>query len=209
VVAAPLITNSLTVRELLLGRDPVGTIRRRLAETVALGALSQGEPVADAVRARAWRQVADAAAAASDIDLGSILVGSWRTHQALLEAAASTRLTTAAMVVPMGSRRVSLARRPVVEVAGAPPVRVEVAVDVDLTGVAAVLRGGALIAVTGGRCEVTASLSVSGVCLARRVASVDPSLAVPPADGVVLALPEQPGADRLWHRHHPARPSRY
>jgi hypothetical protein len=204
-MTSSLISTPMSAAQFLFGADPATRLAQRLDESGALDKAREDLGVAgDQVWAGARKEVAGIAADFCALDLGSVLVSVWRKHQALLDAATTTRTTGGAVVVPLGDRRVSLAQHPRIDMtlgkATVAVIRFELAVQIDVRCVSGVVRSGALVGVGGGRCDATVSFGASGSCLAKRTAAFDPGFALPLGGGIVLALPEQRQAGRSWRR---------
>jgi hypothetical protein len=200
-MTSSLLSTPTSVAGLLFGDDPAGALAERLDATGALDAARERVAGLGAdVWAGARSQLAGIAADFCALDVASVVVSAWRKHRALVDAAETTLATGATVVVPLGSRRISLVEHPSIDVtmgrATVAVVRFELALDVDVEGVAGVVRAGALVALQGGRCDVSARFAAAGVTLGERKASYDPGLAVPLGSGLVLAVPTQRGPHR-------------
>ncbi len=193
-----------TARDVLFGRDVdvPAELARRLRETDALASGREDlRVVGGAVWDGAYEQLAAMATDFLDLDIATVLVNGWRKHRELVGAAAVTSADDSTVVVPLGGRDLRLVRHPRVDAQlgtlTLPAVRFELAVDVAVLGVAGVVAGGRLVALTGGRCEVTVSLSAAGRLLADRTRTVDPHLSVPLGAGISLGVPPQRTADAV------------
>jgi hypothetical protein len=119
-----------------------------------------------------------------DIDLGDLVVLSWRKYSVLVEAARRTRAAPGTEeVVVLATHRVSSTYRPSVDVT-VDNVKVNtfefvLSVQIDIRGLSAVVRGGDLVALYGGDCLITATLTLEGARLAHREQTVDLRLFVP------------------------------
>lgn len=197
-----------TARDVLFGRDVdvPAELARRLRN---IDALASGREDLTVVGGGVWdgayEQLSAMATDFLELDIATVLVSGWRKHQDLVAAAAATSTDDSTVVVPLGARDLRLVRHPRVDVQlgtlTLPAVRFELAVDVAVLGVAGVVAGGRLVALTGGRCKVTVSLSAGGRLLADGTRTVDPQLAVSLGAGIALAVPPQrttdPVADQL------------
>ncbi len=187
-----------TAREVLFGDDVdvPGELARRLRQSDALASGREDlRVVGGAVWDGAYEQLSAMATDFLDLDIATVLVRGWRKHQELVAAAAVTSKDDSTVVVPLGARDLRLVRHPRVDVQlgtlTLPAVRFELAVDVAVLGVAGVVSGGRLIALTGGRCTVTVALSAGGRLLANGTRTVDPHLSVPLGTGIALGVPPQ------------------
>lgn len=113
-----------------------------------------------------------------ELDLGDLLVAGWRTHSRLVEAARRTSVAEGTEEIPMlASHRVTSVHRPRVDLyvdetfINAFEFLLEVLFDV--VGAAAAVRGGALVALHGGECTVSARLMFEGALLAKHSIRVD------------------------------------
>jgi hypothetical protein len=204
-MTSSLLTTPGAVATFLFGDDPASALAERLDSTGVLRKARERLPaIGDDVWAGACRELASMAADFCALDIASVVVSAWRKQRALIDAADSSRATGARIVVPLGSRRISLVQHPSIDMtvgrAKVAVIRFELAVDVDVECVAGVVRAGALVALEGGRCGVTARFTAAGVRLAERKAAFDPGVAVPLGSGIVLSLPSQRRPTRLRHR---------
>jgi hypothetical protein len=105
-----------------------------------------------------------------NLDFGDVLMSGWRKYTNLTEAAERTLASPGSEeVVALATHRVSSTHHPSVELL-VDGIKVhtfvfELTVVFDLTGVAAVLRRGSLVALRGGECVVTATLTLEGTPL--------------------------------------------
>jgi hypothetical protein len=118
-----------------------------------------------------------------DIDLGDALVHGWRKHSALTDSARRTLARPGSEeVVLLASRRVTSTYRPHVDLLVdhrlVNSFEFELQLVFDVTGLAAVVRAGDLVALRGGDCLVTATMTLEGALIARRQHRVDPELIV-------------------------------
>jgi hypothetical protein len=105
-----------------------------------------------------------------DFDLGSVLVSGWRKYTELTRAAKRTLAVPGSEeVVILAAHKVSSTHHPSVELL-VDGVKVytfvfELTVEFDLTGVVAVVWRGELVALRGGECVITVTLTFEGVPL--------------------------------------------
>ncbi len=142
-----------------------------------------------------------------EIDLGDALVAGWRTHASLEQAARRTlERPHSEEVVVLAAHTITSTHRPAVDLCVDGVVvnsfEFELVVVLVLTGVAAVVRAGQLVAVRGGRCDATVTLSLEGARLLRRERSLDLALLLPlrPPRSLVAsppAIPRQSTGSRL------------
>jgi hypothetical protein len=156
----------------------------------ALGQVSQ------AGREEAGSQVATVAHGLLDLDLGDLVVAGWRKHAALTTAAERTRATPGSSeVVELASHRVTSVYQPFVEVlindARVATIRFELAIELLVKALVGTVRGGQLVSLRAGTCEVTGRLSAEGVSLVNRQGQFDLPLLIR------LPLRLHPGGDAL------------
>jgi hypothetical protein len=168
----------------------------------ALGQVSQ------AGREAAGSQVATVAHGLLDLDLGDLVVAGWRKHAALTTAAERTRATPGSSeVVELASHRITSVYQPFVEVlindARVATIRFELAIELLVKALVGTVRGGQLVSLRAGTCEVTGRLSAEGVPLVNRQGQFDLPLLIrlplrlhPGGDGTEPRL----GASRSWRR---------
>ncbi|HEX2805381.1 MAG TPA: hypothetical protein VHN80_04350 [Kineosporiaceae bacterium] len=192
------VTPSYSAGALLFGDVGLDELADRLAAAGTLqnvhGRLAG---IGDSVWAAAHKELASMAATFLDLDLASVAVSGWCKHRELVDVAQRLDGSAASAVVPLWTQDISLTQKPHVDlVVGGMTVavvRFELKVDIKVIGVSGVVRGGALVAFEGGRCELTASFSAGGVCLARRTAQFDPHRAIPLGKGIMLVPQPRPG----------------
>lgn len=164
-----------------------------LAALTYSGALDSAEQQLGAVEGAVLRgaraEVAGMAADFLDLDVAAVAVAGWRTCRELLEAADRTRGSRTTAVVPLGSRTISLEQHPSIDlVLGAttvPAIRFALTVEIEVQGAGRV-HDGALVAIEGGRMEVTVTFSAEDHRLAKRTTVLDPHLALPLGTGLRL-----------------------
>jgi hypothetical protein len=131
-----------------------------------------------------------------DMDLGDALVAGWQKHKALVDAARRTVGTNAEEVLPLVSHRASASYRPRLDllIDGVRVNSFEFALSLrfDITGVSAVVRSGELVALHGGHCLVTATLSLEGAPLAQRQRRVELHALVPLSHPIALLPKPEP-----------------
>jgi len=117
------------------------------------------------------------------IDLGDALVAGWTRYAALVDSARRTLAAPGTEeVLALATHRISAEYHPRVDLlldgVQLNSFEFTAAAVFDLTGVAAVVRDGALVALRGGSCLVTVTLCLEGARLARRQRDLDPGLVV-------------------------------
>ena len=186
-----------TVRTFLFGADSVAALVdsfvevRGLDELQARVAAQLGEESLDGFRQRLATAVADF----MNVDPATVMADGLRKHRELRAVAEQTAASGASALVPLGTRRLSLTQRPSVEVelegSDAETVGFELALTIDIAGVAGIVRGGALVELEGEYCELNATFTVlvgpGGELLAHQAVAFDGNLAVPLDGGIKLA----------------------
>lgn len=142
-------------------------------------------------------------------DLGDVLVSCWRKHRALTEAARRTLATPdSEEVVTLAAHQATATYCPYVDLfvddVKVTTLEFKLAVTFLATGLAAVVRSGELVALEGGDCLATATLTLNEAKLAERRMQFEPALMVNLRRGIRLVdetanrarvLPEQrPGS---------------
>jgi len=190
---------SVAARTVLFGdAPPADAVAGTPGWRAVLGGLDLAlSAVSPAGRAVAGGEVAAALAGLLDLDLGETLIGGWRTHRALVAAAAATRVDPAASeVVQLATHRVTAAHRPYVEVvvngATIATVGFELSIALDIDAVLATVRRARLVALHGGRITATVALTAAGREVVARAVTLDPAFLVQLGDGVTLLSDDAP-----------------
>jgi hypothetical protein len=119
-----------------------------------------------------------------DMDLGDILASGWRKYSALTQSAHRTLTAPASEeVVVLATHRVTSTYHPRIDLL-IDGVRLnsfefELKIDLEVTGLSAVVRSGDLVALRGGTCQATGTLSLEGMKLATRHQNLDIGLLIP------------------------------
>jgi hypothetical protein len=162
------LTESLSARVFLLGdtTDTVEVLARSLDEQGLSPFTIQGLHKLSGTAVQAvHHEIATVANGLLDLDLGEVLMSGWRKYTDLTKAAERTLASPGSEeVVVLATHRVSSTHRPSVELL-VDGVTVhtfvfELTVVFDLTGVTAVIRQGDLVALRGGECVITATLTL-------------------------------------------------
>jgi hypothetical protein len=169
-------TGPLSVRVFLhgddTGVDTVDVLARSLRECGVTHSSIQGlRGLAVSALQTVHHEVATVADGLLDaLDLGDILLSGWRKYTDLTKAAERTLASPGSEeVVVLATHHVVSTHHPSVKLL-VNGVKVhtfvfELKVEFDLIGVVAVLRGGELVALRGGECVVTATLTLEGTSL--------------------------------------------
>ncbi len=189
-------TAPVTMRSFLFdtgtGADTAEAISHALNEHGVAGSALQGVRHLSASATKTVdREIGTVVDGLLEMDLGDILVSGWRKHRSLTDAARRTLATPGSEeVVALAAHRVTATYRPhvdlLVDSAKVNTFEFELTTLFDLTGVAAVVSRGDLVAVQGGACTVTATLTLEGAQLAQRQGHLDPALIVRLQPGMPL-----------------------
>jgi hypothetical protein len=227
-MAAVTVDQVLTARSFLFGTDGAGVaelvaeLDRRELPGVAGDAVGTVLRSTDgAVRA----ELARAVQGLLEIDLADVLLGGWRKWTVLTAAARRTRDRPGVTeVVSLAEHTLTSTSEPSVDLlvgeVRVATVHLELTVELTLQALAATVRGGRLVALTGGSCEVAVALSIEQRTVASRKARVPLPLVVRLGEGVALlpaagrsravtppdALPPEPPTVPAIHLPPRARP---
>jgi hypothetical protein len=197
----------VTARTVLFGdAPPADAVAGTPGWRVVLDGLEMAlSAVSPAGRSLAAGEVASALTGLLNLDLGETVIGGWRTHRTLVEAAAATRADPAASeVVQLATHRITATHRPYVEVivngATIATVGFELSIALDIDAVLATVRRARLVTLHGGRITATVALTAAGREIVARAVTLDPPFVVPLGDGVTL-LPDD--APARGHAHVP------
>jgi hypothetical protein len=137
--------------------------------------------------------VAVVASGVLDLDVVDLVVGGWRKHAALVEAARRTLAVPGTeQVVDLASHRITSVHRPyltvLVDDVQVAKVDFELTVVFDVKALVAVVRAGRLVALRGGQCEVAATFAAEGILLAQQRRQLDLNARLPLGAGIQLAV---------------------
>jgi hypothetical protein len=169
-VSSASLTEPLSARAFLLGAasDTANVLAQSLSEHGALQSAIWG---LGGLSASAWaavnQQIATIADGLLNLNLGNLLVSGWSKYTDLTKAAKRTLANPASEeIVVLATHRIVSTHHPSVDLiineAKAHIFMFELTVTFDLNGVAAVVRQGDLIALRGGECVITATLTLEG-----------------------------------------------
>lgn len=196
----------LSVRSFLVGDDAERfTVAARAVSELGVGriAVRAAREMAESTRAALGAEVMRTVDGLLDLDLGALVVAGWKKHAALTAAAEQTRIAPGtSAVVSLAEHTVSSTHKPYVDLLvrekRVARVQVELSVEVTVRGLAATVRGGRLVSLTGGGGEISARLVVEDRELAHRKARADLPLVVRLGDGIPLGRgheTRQPASD--------------
>jgi len=166
-------TEPLSARVFLLGdgTDTVEVLTRSLSEQGVFPSAIQGlRSLSGSAVQAVNRQIATVTDGLLALDLGDVLMSGWCKYHDLAKAAERTLTSPGSEeVVVLATHRVSSTHHPSVELL-VDGVKVhtfvfELQVTFDLNGVTAVVRRGALVALRGGECVITATFTLEGTPL--------------------------------------------
>jgi hypothetical protein len=126
-----------------------------------------------------------------DLDLGQLLLTGWRKWTVLTAAARRTRdQPGTSEVVSLAEHTVTVRQQPSVDLLvremRLATLHVELTVEFTVRGLAATVRGGRLVALTGGSCTVKATLALEERKVAERKGEIRPPLLVHVGAGIPL-----------------------
>jgi hypothetical protein len=181
----------------------------------AENALDEAAAVLTAAGSALWDTAySEVAAFAEDFlrfDVASAVLACWCTSEELIAAGAATRGTGAVELPRLVERNMRLAKHPAVELVllrkRIATLTFDVTVDVHADVLTGTVRDGNLVALTGGPCTVTVTLSLGRKELAKGSRTIDRHLAVGLGSGLPLAaIPGQRGL-ASGHRHRRQAPA--
>jgi hypothetical protein len=149
-----------------------------------------------------------------DLDLGDLLLTGWRKWTVLTAAARRTHdRPGTSEVVGLAEHTTTVHQRPTVDLLvreiRLATLHVDLAVEFTVHGLAATVRGGRLVALTGGSCTVTATLAVEEHTVAKRTGEIRLPLLVRVGSGIPLLRTAADGPlVHLPPRRHAGIPSR-
>jgi hypothetical protein len=166
------------------GDDTTEILARELGQhDVARSALSGLRRISGPALHAVDCEIATVAAGLLDLGLGGAVVRAWRKYTAMTEAAERTLAVSGSEeVVVLATHRVTWTYQPHIDLLvdgnKITTFDFEMTVVYDLDGVVAVVRRGELVALRGGDCAITATLTLEGATLAQRQRRMDAALVV-------------------------------
>jgi hypothetical protein len=191
-------TQPLRTSEFLFGADQKGikALTAVLTKAGVIGAATATLTSLSRVgRGAVGSQIATVAQGLLDLDIGEIVSEGWRRMDELTEAARRSVATPGSSeVVDLAKHSVSSKHSPQVELlvndAVIANVEFELSLELVLKSVVATVRGGRLVEVHSGDCEITGKLSAGGRELAKRKAHYEVPSLLRLGDGIPLVAAE-------------------
>jgi hypothetical protein len=193
-----------TVLDLLFppGEDGPGAVVPGFLSPGATGDLGRAlENVPATLREAAVRETINAAKGLLDVDLTGFLVSGWQKHREVIAAARRTAAAPGSIeLVDLALHQITATQRPAVNLLvdnhRVATVELGLSVVFDISALVAGIRGGRLVAVHSGRCDVTATLAIQDTEVISRQVHLELPGIIPLGRGIRL----------LADRGHPADP---
>jgi hypothetical protein len=194
-------TQPLTARVFLFGRHDNGErLTQALGEQGVGSFLSGLQGLSREGLAAVRAEVAAVVQKLMDADLGDLVVGGWRTQADLIAAAKRTiKEPNTSAVVDLVKHTVTSSHNSsidiLVEDVRVASVALELSAEFGMKGLAATVRHGRLVAISGGSCDVKVTLSAEGRQLGARQDRVPLQLIIRLGEHGLALLPDQEGED--------------
>ncbi len=175
----PLMTAKLFLFDNAVGEDSTAVIGRAVRKNgLAKSALEGLHHLSSSSREAVNNEIGAVTESLLEVDVGDALVGGWRKYAALAEAARRTLESPGSEeVLSLASHTVTWTSRPQVDLLldgmKLNSFEFEITFVFELTGVSAVVKGGNLVALSGGRCAVTGTLCLEGAKIAEKKRQMD------------------------------------
>ena len=149
------------------------------------------ENVPATLREAAVRETTNAAKGVLDVDLIGFLVSGWQKHHEVIAAARRTMAAPGSIeLVDLATHQITATQRPAVNLLvdnnRVATVELGVSVVFDITALVAGIRGGRLVAVHSGHCEVTATLAIEDTKVISRQVHLELPGIIPLGQGIPL-----------------------
>lgn len=184
------------------GEYPPAAIARHLSSSLNDEVRGALDALPNAAREAALRQVASRAAGLLSAGLPEVIVGGWRKHKDLTEAARRTLgMAGSTEVLDLASHRITASQEPYVTVLldgqQVATIHFGLSFAADIGTLLATVEAGRLVALSAGRCEMTVTLLIEGIGVATRGAHLEPARLLSLRGGIRL-LPARayPGPQR-------------
>ena len=178
-----------TVLDLLSppGQDSFGAALPAVTED--LGRALENVPAT--LREAAVRETTSAAMGLLDVDLIGLLVSGWQKHREVIAAARRTVDAPGSLeLVDLATHQITVTQHPAVNLLvdnhRVATVEVGLSVVFDVSALVAGIRGGRLVAVHSGRCDVTATLAIQGTEVISRQVHLELPGIIPLGQGIRL-----------------------
>jgi len=178
-MSSGVLDTSLTVRTFLLGDSPDTVLGRKLTEQgVARSSLGGLRRLSAAALHTVDNEIGAVASGLLELDLGDVLLAGWRKYSALTDAARRTLAAPGSEeVLELATHRITSVYLPHVDLfvddQKIATIEFDLTMVFDVTGLAAVVKAGDLIALQGGECMLTATLSLEKARLAQHHENLD------------------------------------
>jgi hypothetical protein len=194
-------TQPLTARVFLFGRNDNGERLTQALDEQGVGSFLSGlQDLSREGLAAVRGEVAAVAQKLVDVDLGDLAVGGWRTHADLVSAAKRTiKEPNTSAVVDLVKHTITSSHKSsidiLVEDVCVANVAFELSAEFGINGLAATVRHGRLVALSGGSCDVKVALSAEGHQLGTQQDSVQLPLIIRLGEHGLALLPDQEGTE--------------
>lgn len=186
-----------TVLDLLFtpGEDSPTAVVSELLSPGATGDLGRAlKNVPATLRQAAVHETINAAKGLLDVDLTGFLVSGWQKHREVIAAARRTVAAPGSIeLVNLATHQITATQRPAVNLLvdnqRVATVELGVSVVFDISALVAGIRGGRLVAVHAGRCDVTATLAIQDTRVTSRQVHLELPGIIPLGRGIRL-LPD-------------------
>ena len=183
-----------TVLDLLFprGKDNPGEVAPGLLSPGATGDLGRAlENVPATFREAALRETTSAATGLLDVDLTRFLVSGWQKHREVIAAARRTVTAPGSIeLVELAMHQITATQRPVVNLLvdnhRVATLELGLSVVFDISALVAGIRGGRLVTIHSGHCDVTATLTIQDTKVISRQVHLELPGIIPLGRGIGL-----------------------
>ncbi len=187
-------TQPFTAAAFLFGdsQDSSAALAQALVEKGVVGSLGAAvQNLTRAGRGAVGNQIASVAHGLVDLDLDNIVIGGWRKYADMMAAAKRTITEPGSReIVELATHTITFRHEPYVRLlvndAPVATVHFEMSLKFTVKGLVATIRGGQLVSLHAGDCDVAGTLSAEGRRLAMREAHVQLPLLLRLGDGIPL-----------------------
>jgi hypothetical protein len=151
-------------------------------------------------RAAAAREISATVASLLDVNPIDVLVGGWREYKKITDAARGTLAAAGSTeLLPLATHKITETLNPSVAVLvdgyRIAVLQLSISVTCDVQAMLAKIRGGRLVAIESGRCDITAALAIADVEITSRTTRFDLPGVIPLGRGLrLLPAEEYPAA---------------